>query len=217
VAGPIRIVLVEEQTLLLDALRKMLDAEPDMSVVGTATSNANAVSVAVNEQPDFVLLNTDTADGDLAVTVRGIHAAVPRCQLIVISGEEVPLRVFDLVRLGISGYLPKRATHHELKATIRALLSDLDRVTVSLSRAAFDQLAGAGRNPLSTREIEILVMVDAAMTNAQIATQLDLTEATVKRHLRSVFGKLGAVSRIDAVNKAAKAALLTRDKLERHR
>ncbi|MCW2569899.1 MAG: response regulator receiver, partial [Mycobacterium sp.] len=136
------------------------------------------------------------------------RAALPACRIVVVSADELPWFVFDLVRFGISGYVTKRAAYHELKATILAALSDPDRVTVSLSRESFTRFSDDRRNRLSPREIEILVMVGRAMTNAKIAMQLGLTEATVKRHLRNIFGKLGAVSRIDAVNKAADSSLL---------
>ncbi len=206
VAGRTRIVLVEAQTLVLDALREMLEAEPDLSVPGTAQSNRDAVLISMKLRPDVVLLNAGPADTDIIATVRDIRMALPDCRVIVVGEDGLHAQVLELVGLGIAGFLPKSATHHELKTIIRALVSDPGRVTISMDRTGFDRLTSA--NPLSAREIEILSMVDAAMTNAQIAAQLDLTEATVKRHLRSVFGKLGAVSRIDAVNKAVKASLL---------
>jgi DNA-binding NarL/FixJ family response regulator len=118
--------------------------------------------------------------------------------------HEGPELVHSLLAAGIHGYLLKSIHWQELAVAIRATRSDSSRVILGVSP---ESLVHAGREPvsdgLSAREREVLDLVAQALSNSQIASRLGLTEATVKRHLRNIFSKLGAVSRLDAVNKAA--------------
>jgi DNA-binding NarL/FixJ family response regulator len=97
----------------------------------------------------------------------------------------------------------------ELVSAIRSVHQVPGRMVLSISRESMAQAHGSAENVLSPREAEILSLVARALSNAQIATRLRITEATVKRHLHTAFVKLGAVSRIDAVNKAIAASLIS--------
>jgi DNA-binding NarL/FixJ family response regulator len=117
---------------------------------------------------------------------------------------EGPQLVRDLLAVGVRGYLLKSVHWQELVVAIRAVRADDDRVVLGVSRESLASVQyGPGGGPLSARECEVLDLVGQALSNSQIAARLCLTEATVKRHMRNIFIKLGAVSRIDAINKAA--------------
>jgi DNA-binding NarL/FixJ family response regulator len=117
---------------------------------------------------------------------------------------EGPQLVQALLAAGIRGYLLKSIHWQELVVAIRAVRTDCERVVLGVSQESLRHIhQGPGTGTLSAREREILALVGQALSNSQIASRLSLTEATVKRHLRNIFVKLGAVSRIDAVNKAA--------------
>jgi DNA-binding NarL/FixJ family response regulator len=123
--------------------------------------------------------------------------------VIILSMYEGPQLVQALLAAGIRGYLLKSIHWQELVVAIRAVHTDSDRVVLGVSRESLRYVQqGPPPGTLSARELEVLELVAQAFSNSQIASRLNLTEATVKRHLRNVFVKLGAVSRLDAVNKA---------------
>jgi DNA-binding NarL/FixJ family response regulator len=207
-ADPVRILLVDDHTLFRDGLKEILTTVEDFDVVGEAGDAGEAVSGAAEIIPDVVLLDVQLPGGDVTSTVRRIRQVSPHSQVIILSMYDSAELLHGLLALGISGYLVKNATRHELVSAIRSSLERDGRVVLSVSRHAIAPNGTPPAAPLSPRELEVLALAGQAMSNAQIARQLFLTEATVKRHLRNIFGKLEAVSRIDAVNKAIEAGLL---------
>ena len=201
-----RIMIVDDHTLVREGLRRILQAQDGMEVVGEAGDSAAAVAIAARERPDVVLLDVEIPGGEAAGTVRGLREASPQSRVIILSMHEGQVLVQELLDAGIRGYLLKSIHWQELVLAIRTVHSDPDRVVLGVSGQSL-RPAGHGGAPgtvaLSAREREVLGLVGEALSNGQIASRLSLTEATVKRHLRNVFVKLGAVSRIDAVNKAA--------------
>lgn len=196
-----RILLVDDHALVREGLRGILETQEQMQVIGEAGDADAAVAMAATERPDIVLLDIEIPGGEAVSTIARIRQCSPETQIIILSMYEGPQLVHDLLATGIRGYLLKSVHWQELVVAIRAVRTDRDRVVLGVSR---ESLAGAhGPGGLSAREREILDLVGQALSNGQIASRLSLTEATVKRHIRNIFVKLGAVSRIDAVNKAA--------------
>ncbi len=201
--GPITILLVDDHALVREGLREILQMQPDMRVVGEAEDSATTVTLAEAEQPDIILLDVEIPGDEVTITVQRIRKCSPASRVVILSMYEGPQLVQALLATGIRGYLLKSIHQEELVVAIRAICSDEDRVILGVSR---ESLSYAQQGPppgtLSTRELEVLDLVAQALSNGQIASRLQLTEATVKRHMRNIFVKLGAVSRIDAVNKA---------------
>lgn len=199
-----RIVIVDDHTLVRDGLRQILHTQGDMEVVGEAGDSASAVAVTAREQPDVVLLDIEIPGDAAAATIRQIRSSSPGSQILVLSMYEGPQLVHTLLAEGIRGYLLKSVQWQELVVAIRAIRSGRNRVILGVSPDSLGHAdRGAAPVTLSAREREVLDLVAQALSNSQIATRLGLTEATVKRHLRNIFVKLDAVSRLDAVNKAA--------------
>jgi DNA-binding NarL/FixJ family response regulator len=204
---PITILLAGQHALLLNGLRRLLDDEDDMRVVATVDGTDSALSAAATESVDVVIMSGDVDHLAAAVSV-GLRTAGYQAKTVFVDTSDTSHRVLDLLRSGISAYLPIHASHEELKAAIRSIVMNSDRISLSLSREEFRRIDSSDKAQLSRLETEILGMVAGALTNGQIAHRLSLSEAVVKRHLRNIFRRLGAVSRLDAVNKASDAGIL---------
>jgi DNA-binding NarL/FixJ family response regulator len=203
----VRILLVDDHTLFREGLREMLSLEDDLVVVGDVGDAERAVSVAAELRPDIILLDIEIPGSNVTSTLRAIRRASPESRVIILTMHDGAQLLQGLLALGINGYLLKNVTRQVLVSTIRSCLEE-GRVMLSVSRRSLAQAEASSPATLSDRELEVLTLASRALSNTQIARELFLTEATVKRHLRNVFAKLGAVSRIDAVNKAVAASLL---------
>jgi DNA-binding NarL/FixJ family response regulator len=212
----ITVVLVDDHRLVREGLREILAAEDDIAVVGEAANSADAVAQIGTHLPDVVLLDVEIPGCEVTETVTVIRALSPDTRILILSMYDGPQLVRRLLGFGICGYLLKSVDRHELATAIRSVYLVPDRLVLSVSRASLAQAAVDPGVVLSARELEILELVARAFSNSQVASRLHITEATVKRHLRNIFVKLGAISRIDAVNKAVAGSLITlrHDQLE---
>ncbi|MFJ6194959.1 response regulator [Micromonospora sp. NPDC092111] len=206
------VLLVDDHALFRQGLRELLSMEPDLTVVGEAGTGAEAAALAATHRPDVMLLDVGIPGDHAATTIARTLAAAPATRIIILSMFDEPAVVKELLGAGARAYLLKTVTRDDLVATLRSVRTETDLIMLSISRESFEQVSDAGAKVLSEREVEIVGLVAQAYSNSQIARRLDITEGTVKRHLRNVFTKLGAVSRIDAVNKAAAINLISQEK-----
>lgn len=203
---PTTVLVVDDHALVRKGLCELLSTREDMRVIGEAGDSATTLAVAEARQPDVILLDINIPGDDVATTVCALRRLSPRSRIIILSMYESPELVHTLLAHGVRGYLLKNTRWQELLAAISAIAADSDRVVLGVTRLS---LPAATRHEaaerLSPREREVLALVAEALSNRQIAARLSLTEATVKRHLRKIYVKLGAVSRIDAIGKHADA------------
>lgn len=210
----ITVVIVDDHTLFRVGLREIFQDQDDIVVVGEAGDGATAVKLIAELRPAILLLDVSLPGEDVTTTMRAVKAASPGTRVVIVSMQDEPRLIQELIALGAQAYLLKSASWHELMAAVRMAHTSSTRVLLSISAGSVAGMRGSARDDrppigvLSAREIEVLRLASAAMSNAQIASRLHLTEATVKRHLHSIFTKLGAVSRIDAVSKAISASLI---------
>ncbi|GAA3632083.1 response regulator transcription factor [Microlunatus ginsengisoli] len=210
----IRVGLVDDHDLFREGIRDILNAHADVTVVGEAGDAAAAVRLVGDKKPDVLLLDVDIPGGYVTDTVGRAKALSPDTRVVILTMLDEAKQIRELVRAGISAYLLKSASRHELVATIRTAAASPERCVLSISRdslallVAGDPAPDSSATPLTSRECEVLELAAQAFSNAQIATRTGMSEATVKRHLRNVFAKLEAVSRIDAVNRAVAAGLI---------
>jgi DNA-binding NarL/FixJ family response regulator len=205
----ISILIVDDHALVREGVREILETQDDMTVVGEAGDSASAIALVAEKHPNVVLLDVEIPGEDVTATVARIRSLSPDTQVIILSMYDGPQLLRSLLAAGVRGYLLKSVHRQELVAAVRSANSDDGRIVLAVSRESLAQAQEPSTGPLSAREREVLELTAQALSNTQIASRLNLTEATVKRHLRNIFVKLGAVSRIDAVNKAAAASLIT--------
>jgi DNA-binding NarL/FixJ family response regulator len=203
---PTRIVLADDHALFRETLADLLNAQPALTVVGQAADGAQAVRCAAAEQPDLLLLDLQMPGSHGAGTVREIVAASPRTRVLCLSAHAHSYLVDEMLAAGARGFLHKGIDREALLTAVSRALTE-PRHTAVLAPVGTAHHAPL-EEPLSRREHQVLVGAASAMSNRQIADWLDITEGTVKRHLNSVFRKLDAVSRLDAVTKAVRASLI---------
>ena len=202
------IVLVDDHVLFRQGLREIFRLERDMAVVGDAGNADAALDIVRRRPPDVVVLDVGIPGDDACGTVTALRQRTPQTKIVILSMFDEPALIKKLLAAGASAYLLKTVSREELVSAVRGVLTD-DRLLLNISRDSFERVTGASPTLLSPREIEILQLVAEAYSNAQISRRLDIAEGTVKRHLRNIFAKLGAVSRLDAVNKALTLHILS--------
>ncbi|MEU8251102.1 response regulator transcription factor [Nonomuraea sp. NPDC048916] len=211
-SDPTTVLIVDDHALVREGIREILETHEDLVVVGEAGDSESAVQLTASIQPHVILLDIEIPGDDVTTTVGRVHQLAPDTKVIILSMYDGPQMLQALLAAGIHAYLLKSVTRQELVSAIRTARSDDGKVLLAVSRESLSQIQAHPAGPLSDREREVLELTARALSNAQIGSQLGLTEATVKRHLRNIYVKLGAVSRIDAVNKAIAASLITAPK-----
>ncbi|MFB7518329.1 response regulator [Streptomyces sp. NPDC056144] len=188
------------------ALRVILDAEPDLEVVGEAATGAEAVSVVRAERPDVVLMDVRMPEIDGIRATERILASMPEPpRIVVVTTFENDSYVYDALRAGAAGFLLKRAAAEELVGAVRlvarsdSLLYPAAVRALAAEHARRTPAAPAWAARLTEREAEVLRHMATGLTNAEIASRLGVGPATVKTHVAAVLAKLGARDRTQAV------------------
>ncbi len=213
----IGVVLVDDQSMIRTGLRMVLAAEPDIQVVGEAADGAAGVRVVTELEPDVVLLDVRMPGVDGLEAARRILAAGLPPRVVVLTPFDEDEYVTAALRAGVSGFLLKVAPPEDLVAAVRTVASGqglLDpavtlRVIRSFAAAPAPDPARAGAlAQLTERETDVLALVAAGLSNAEIAARLYLGEATVKTHVSRVLLKLGLRDRVQAVAFAYESGLV---------
>ncbi|MFG1710001.1 response regulator [Nonomuraea sp. M3C6] len=208
-SGAISVVLVDDHALFREGLREILESDGGIVIVGEAGDSEAAVAVVARTLPDVLLLDVEIPGDEVTETVARIRTSSPETRIIILSMYDGPQLLTRLLAAGIRGYLLKSVHRHELIAAVHSVHEDASRIVLAVSRHSLARVEAPSTGVLSEKELEVLQLAAQALSNVQIARRLGLAEATVKRHMRNIFVKLNAVSRIDAVNKALAAALIS--------
>ncbi|RBQ20081.1 DNA-binding response regulator [Spongiactinospora rosea] len=212
----IDILIVDDHTLFREVLRDSLQAERGFVIAGEAEDSAAAVAVAVKKRPKIILLDVEIpGDDDVTERVRRITQAAPTSRILILTMHDDPQLMWSLLALGVRGYLLKNACRLELVSAIRSIATQESRVVLSVSPATLTPNGNPRPDGVSRRERDVLELVAEGLSNIQIASRLSIAEGTVKRHLYNTFTKLGAASRIDAVNRAIAASIISPSRARR--
>jgi DNA-binding NarL/FixJ family response regulator len=203
-----RVVLADDQALVRGGFRMILDARPDIEVVGEAGDGAEAVEIVERLRPDVVLMDVRMPEVDGLEATRRIVASGSPTRVIVLTTYDVDDSVFAALRAGASGFMLKDVRPAELVEAIRVVAQGDALLAPSVTRRLLDRFADSLPGPatplpdladLTEREGEVLRLVALALSNAEIAERLVVTEATVKTHVSSILRKLGLRDRVQAV------------------
>jgi len=204
----IRLILVDDHPVVRHGLRGMLEAEPDLSVVGEASSGPEGVALAAELRPDIVLMDLRMPGGDGVEATARIVATVPGVRVMVLTTYESDRDILRAIEAGAGGYLLKDASPAELAEGVRAAARGETVLAPSVASTLVRQVRSPAPPALSARETEVLRLVARGLTNADIGRELFITEATVKTHLLRAFAKLDVADRTAAVTRAMSHGLL---------
>ena len=217
-ARPVRVCLVDDQRLIRDGLRLLLELEGGLEVVAEAGDGATALEVATEARPDVVLMDIRMPGMDGVEATRRLLERWPGARVIILTTFDDDAYIFDALRVGALGYLLKDVSGAELAAAVREVARGGALIQPSVARkvlAEFSRLAPdlahprpASLEPLTGREQEILEGIARGLSNKEIAVRLSLTEGTVKNYISVIFQKLGVQDRTQAAIKARELRLI---------
>lgn len=212
----IKILIVDDHEMVRDGLSVMMEREEDFTVVGEAQNGLEAVEKTKALNPDVVLMDLRMPEMDGVEAMRQIRAVQDDVKFLVRTTYDSDEYIFDAIEAGAKGYLLKDTSREELFRAVRtvnrgesliepAVVSRLlDRLTELSHRAAHGPEHGA----LSEREVEVLQLMARGSANKQIASDLSITESTVKTHVANIFQKLEVSHRTEAVTKAISQGII---------
>jgi DNA-binding NarL/FixJ family response regulator len=215
---PVRVLLVDDQSLFREGLRTLLSIHPGLAVVGEAANGEETLARVKTLQPHVILMDLRMPVMGGVETTRRLRASHPECRVIVLTTFDDDEEVFEALRAGAIGYLLKDAPSEKLVEAIRAAACGQSFLQPSITAkvvAEFSRLSAAPgpraptlREPLSEREGEVLRQLAQGMSNKEIAATLRLAEGTVKNHMSNILGKLGVQDRTQAALKARECGLI---------
>lgn len=210
----IHILIADDHPVVRDGLRSMLSTQPDFQVVGEAVNGVEAVQLAARLKPDVILLDLEMPDLDGVNVLTQVRAADSGARVIIVTAYDTDERIVQAVVAGAQGYVLKGAPREEIFRAIRvvdeggSLLQPI--VASKLMRHVSHQASQlADMESLTPRELEVLRLLSQGKSNKQIAAELVITERTTKFHVSSIFSKLGAANRTEAVKIAVQRGLVT--------
>jgi len=212
----IRIAIADDQPLVRSGLRMILGGEPDFDIVGEAADGAEAVALVATETPDVLLLDVQMPSKDGLAAMSEIAASGSPTRVVMLTTFDLDEYVYRAMRAGASGFLLKDMAGEDIVSAVRqvargadALLAPtLTRRLVNRYTSARAQPTGPGLDKLTPRELNVLRLIAAGVSNAEIAAELFIAETTVKTHVARVLMKLGLRDRVQAVVVAHECGLM---------
>lgn len=206
----LRVMIVDDHPVVREGLRGMLEAAPEITVVGEAASGNEAVARSGDLAPDVILMDLRMPGGDGVSAVSRILADRPASRVIVLTTYETDADIVRAVEAGAAGYLLKDTSRTDLLSAIAAAARGETVLSPSVATRLVTRMRAPAAESLSPRETEVLTLVARGLTNAEIGRELFISETTVKTHLLRVFGKLGVSDRTAAVTTALDRGILRR-------
>jgi DNA-binding NarL/FixJ family response regulator len=203
-----RVLIADDDDLMRAGLAELLSGEPDIEIVGQATTGREAVERARRLKPDVALMDVRMPDLDGIEATRELARAAPHTRVLILTTFEQDDYIFGALRAGASGFLLKRTRPEELIGAVHTIGAGESLLSPSVTRRVIDRMARqptpdladqAKLDELTPREREVLELVAGGLSNREIAAELVIEEATVRSHIRRILMKLGLRDRVQIV------------------
>jgi len=212
----VRVLLADDQQLIRTGFRVLLDAAPDIEVVGEAADGVSAVEQSRRLRPDVVLMDIRMPRLDGIEATRAIAAALAEVRVLILTTYDLDEHVYEALRAGASGFLLKDVRADHLVDAVHTVANGGGLLAPAVTRRMIAKLAhrpGPGVKdrvlaPLTAREIEVLTLIARGLSNLEIAARLVISEATAKTHVARILFKLGLRDRVQAVVLAYECGLV---------
>ncbi len=216
--GRVRVLVVDDHVLYRRGLEMVLAAEDDLEIVGEASDGVDAIAKAEQLLPDVVLLDVRMPRRSGIQACSEIKRVSPHSRIIVLTSSDEESDLFEAVRAGANGYLVKDVPAEEIADGVRSVVGGQSLISPSMAGALLTEFAALSRRTeerssvpaprLTPREVQVLRLVARGMYNKDIATELFISENTVKNHVRNILEKLQLHSRMEAVMYAVRERIL---------
>jgi DNA-binding NarL/FixJ family response regulator len=208
--GLIRVLIADDQRVVREGLRTLLGLLEDVEVVAVAADGEEALRLALDCDPDVVLMDLRMPRCDGVEATRKLRAQAPRTKVLVLTTYADDRSVIDALRAGARGYLTKDAGADEIQQALRRLIDGQAVIDPAVQHHLLDVIAKAPEDAgssalpdgLTPKEREVLMLIAEGLTNRQIAERLFVNESTVKTHINHLFAKVGVRDRAQAVTYA---------------
>jgi DNA-binding NarL/FixJ family response regulator len=213
----IRVLIADDQALVRGGFRMILEAQPDMEVVGEAEDGREALELARKLAPDVVLMDIRMPEMDGLDTARRLLVNPDAPRVLVLTTFDLDEYVYEAMKSGVSGFLLKAVRPEQLADAVRVVASGDALLAPTITRRLIEEFVARPRpgarapealDELTDRELEVLKLVARGMSNAQIAETLVVSEATVKTHVTHILRKLDLADRVQAVVLAYESGLV---------
>jgi DNA-binding NarL/FixJ family response regulator len=218
VTTAIKVLIADDQDLVREGLRMMLDAEPDITVVGEAATGSHAVAAARQHDPDVVLMDIRMPDMDGIEATMHLVRTGSRARILMLTTFDLDEYLYRAMRAGASGFLLKDVSRAQLVTAVRAARTGDALLAPAITRRLIedfcrkprpqDSHAAQAISLLSPREIDVVRHIARGLSNSEIAAQLYLSDATVKSHVARILAKLGLRDRVQVVVHAYETGLI---------
>jgi two-component system NarL family response regulator len=217
-AGIVRVLLVDEHALFREGLALALAGVDDITIVGEAVDGNDALDAVLSLSPDVVVVDVRIPDGSGPEAIARLRGAGPNPKVLVLTGSQDENDLVDAIRCGATGYLLRDASVDAVAEAIRTVAQGLGVVSPLMTTKLLEQFGALlghvpdwRRPQLTGRELDVLRLVVKGLPNREIASELFISQNTVKNHVRSILEKLRVRSKADAAAVATREGLLVAD------
>jgi DNA-binding NarL/FixJ family response regulator len=206
---PIKILIVEDQRIVREGLRAVLEDEAEIAIVGEAANGREALELFTRVRPDVVLMDLQMPVMDGPEATRRILEIAPDAHILVLTTYATDEFIFKALRAGAQGYLLKDTSADDLLAAIRSVQAGQTLLAPAVAARLVVGVSSGGPEALTARELEVLTFIGQGRSNSEIAALLSIAPRTAKVHVQNIMGKLGAANRTEAVSLAVRQKLIS--------